>query len=103
MHTHGQIDVTGSVQITANDEADLIRVNTGIGDGEVIMPSAATVLGRRYTIRRVAGGGSISILPTEETDTFDGNYDYTIGTTGSRRVTFQAVQIGSHYGYETFL
>jgi hypothetical protein len=66
------------------------------------MPPAADVLGRRYTIIRVSGVGSIYVRASSETvDTFDGAEDYTLVSSGSHRVTFQAVRTGTTtYGYE---
>jgi hypothetical protein len=101
MQKYAQVDVNGSVEIRAKDQADLIRVATGSGDGEVIMPKAADVVGRRYTIIRISGFGSIYVRAGFEGDTFNGAEDYTVGTSGSHRVTFQAVKTGATtFGYE---
>ena len=103
MDKYTQLDVNGTVELSANDKADLIRVATGAGDGEVVMPPAADVLGRRYTITRVSGFGSIYVRPTSDSgDTFNGGDDSTMASDGPFSVTFQAVKTGpATYGYET--
>src|SRR5215212_538594 len=104
MQKYAQLDVNGSVELTAADKADLVRVATGAGDGEVVMPPAADVLGRRYTITRVSGFGSIYVRPTSDSgDTFNGGGDdYTMASTGPFMVTFQAVKTGAAtYGYQS--
>ena len=103
MEKYSQLDVTGSVEIKPGDKADLIRVTTGASfDGEVILPSASSVLGRRYTIRRVAGPGSIFVYPSNANDTINGQGDFTMASSSaSSPITFQAVQTGAGtYGYE---
>ena len=104
MDKYSQLDVTGSVEIKPGDKVDLIRVTTGTSfDGEVILPSAASVLGRRYTIRRVAGPGTIYLYLSNGDDTINGQGDYTMqSSNASIPLTFQAVQTGAGtYGYET--
>jgi hypothetical protein len=103
MEKYSQLDVTGSVEIKPGDKADLIRVTTGTSfDGEVILPSASAVLGRRYTIRRVAGPGTIFVVLSNENDTINGQGDFTMASSSaSTPVTFQAVQTGTGtFGYE---
>ncbi len=103
MQKYTQLDVDGTVELDASDKADLIRVATGAGDGEVVMPPAADVMGRRYTITRVSGNGSIYVrASTGSVDTFNSGDDYTLGSPGPFTVTFQAVKTGATtYGYET--
>jgi hypothetical protein len=103
MQKYSQLDVNGSVELTAGDKADLVRVATGAGDGEVVMPPAAAVLGRRYTITRVSGFGSIYVRPTSDSgDTFNGGDDWTMASDGPFTVTFQAVKTGAAtYGYQS--
>ncbi|MFL5382274.1 MAG: hypothetical protein ACJ8GN_07140 [Longimicrobiaceae bacterium] len=103
MEKFAQLDVTGTVEIKPGDKADLIRVTTGESfDGEVILPSASSVLGRRYTIRRVAGPGSIFVVLTDGNDTINGQGDFTMASSSaSTPVTFQAVKTGpAAFGYE---
>jgi|GEM_PF-4218496 len=103
MQKYTQLDVNGSVELKASDKADLIRIATGSGDGEVIMPPAADVLGRRYTITRVSGLGSIYVrVASDSGDTMNGGDDLTLGSPGPFNVTLQAVKTGAKtYGYET--
>jgi hypothetical protein len=103
MEKYSQLDVNGSVELDAGDKADLIRVATGADDGEIVMPPAADVLGRRYTITRVSGFGSIYVRSTSDTgDTFNAGDDYTIASDGPFSVTFQAVETGpGTYGYQS--
>ncbi|MFL5382275.1 MAG: hypothetical protein ACJ8GN_07145 [Longimicrobiaceae bacterium] len=105
MQTYGQVNVNGSVQIGVNDEADLILVTTGGAfDGEVVMPSAAAVLGRRYTILRISGQTPIYVYAAPGSgDTINGSTDeFIVGSGVSYRVTFQAIQTGtSTYGYQS--
>ncbi|MFL5542709.1 MAG: hypothetical protein ACJ8J0_27250 [Longimicrobiaceae bacterium] len=103
MDKYAQFDVNGSVELRASDKADLIRVATGAGDGEVVLPPASEVLGRRYTITRVSGMGSVYVRPTSDSgDTFNGGDDFTMASVGPYNVTFQAVKTGpGTFGYET--
>ena len=103
MDKYAQLDVTGTVEIKPADKADLIRVTTDSSfDGEVILPLASAVLGRRYTIRRVAGPGSIFVVLTNGSDTINGQGDFTMASSSaSTPITFQAVQTGpGAFGYE---
>jgi hypothetical protein len=101
MQKYAQVDVNGSVEIKPKDQADLIRVATGVGDGEVIMPPSKNVQGQRYTIIRISGFGSIFVRASAEGDTFNGAEDFTLVSSGSHRVTFQAVRTGlTTFGYE---
>jgi hypothetical protein len=103
MDKYTQLDVNGTVELDAADKADLVRVATGEGDGEVVLPPAADVQGRRYTITRTSGLGSIYVrVASESGDTINGGDDLTLGSPGPFNVTLQAVQTGATtYGYET--
>jgi hypothetical protein len=101
MLTYSQFTINGSGEVLSTDEADLVRVTTGSGDGEVTLPAAGgDVLGRRYSIRKLSGSGSIVVYPSGD-ELINGTESLTIGPADAP-VTLQAVQTAEEvYGYET--
>jgi len=102
MQTYSQVDAVNSVVITTTTEADLIRISLSslAGDAEVYLPSAQSVLGRRYTIHFLGQGNEARIFAGPDYDELIDGVDGYVLTTTHRKITIQAVTLGSQtYGY----